>query len=71
VEDHGYILDLGIPGISGFLSYKNAQNGPYDPMTKLHVGQIIDTTVTKVSGNGRSLHVSIEPESFVSSSVCH
>ena len=65
-EDHGYILDFGIPDISGFLPY----NDPKNEDAKLHVGVLLDVTVTKVSGNGRTCTVSADHATFTSSYVC-
>lgn len=69
IEDHGYILDFGIPGIFGFLSFADATKGSFDTKAILYIGQLLDVIVTKVSGNGRTFTVSVDPESFVSSSV--
>lgn len=68
-EDHGYILDFGIPDISGFLPF-NEKKGPKNEDTKLHVGVLLDVTVTKVSGNGRTCTVSADHATFTSSYVC-
>ncbi|KAJ7900149.1 hypothetical protein B0H14DRAFT_2672489 [Mycena olivaceomarginata] len=67
VEDHGYILDLGIPDISGFLSFKDAKKGPFEAKTKLQLGRLLDVTVTSVSANGRTCNVSVDVESFCGS----
>ncbi|KAJ7431840.1 hypothetical protein B0H11DRAFT_839096 [Mycena galericulata] len=64
VEDHGYILNLGIPGISGFLSFKDAKHGPFDAETKLSVGRLLDVTVTSVSSNGRTCNVATRSSTF-------
>ncbi|KAE9408289.1 U3 snoRNP-associated protein Rrp5 [Gymnopus androsaceus JB14] len=56
VEDHGYLLDLGIPDVSGFLS-------------KLRVGQLLDATVSSISKNGRTCNVTLDPETFSSSTL--
>ncbi|KAJ6574923.1 hypothetical protein B0H19DRAFT_619152 [Mycena capillaripes] len=64
VEDHGYILDLGIPGISGFLSFKDAKHGPFEAKTKLPVGRLIDGTVASVSSNGRTCNVGVDVATF-------
>ncbi|KAI0375236.1 hypothetical protein BV20DRAFT_934020 [Pilatotrama ljubarskyi] len=69
IEDHGYILDLGIPEVSGFLSFKDAQNGPFDAEKKLHVGRLLDVVVTKMSGNGRTCNVSVDPQTLKSASL--
>ncbi|EIW64233.1 uncharacterized protein TRAVEDRAFT_138819 [Trametes versicolor FP-101664 SS1] len=61
VEDHGYILDLGIPEVSGFLSFKAAaQKGPSGAEKKFHVGRLLDVIVTKLSDNGRTCNVSVD-----------
>lgn len=65
-EDHGYILDFGIPDISGFLPFNEGK----DEDTKLHVGVLLDVTITKVSGNGRTCTVSADQATFTSSYVC-
>ncbi|KAE9388874.1 hypothetical protein BT96DRAFT_1072340 [Gymnopus androsaceus JB14] len=63
VEDHGYLLDLGIPDVSGFLSFKDAKSG------KLRVGQLLDATVSSISKNGRTCNVTLDPETFNSSTL--
>lgn len=67
MEDHGYILDLGISGVSGFLTFKDAKKGPIE---KLRLGQLVDASVSKMSGNGRTCTVTVDSASCVSSSVC-
>ncbi|OCH94735.1 U3 snoRNP-associated protein Rrp5 [Obba rivulosa] len=69
VEDHGYILNLGVPEISGFLSFKDATKGYPQNGAKLHVGQILDISVTKVASNGRTCTVTVDPREFHSSSI--
>ncbi|KAJ1301821.1 hypothetical protein OPQ81_009049 [Rhizoctonia solani] len=50
VEDHGYVVDFGIPDVSGFIPYKDKSK----PDTKrLSVGQVVSSTVTKLSENKR------------------
>lgn len=60
IEDHGYILDLGIPDVSGFLSFKEAKKGPFGDDNKLPVGRLIDVCVVKITGNGRTCTVSVD-----------
>ncbi len=67
VEDHGYILDLGIPDVSGFLSFDDAKKGPFK--CKLREGWPLDATVTKLSKNQRNCDVSIDQPLFASSHV--
>ncbi|TFY72409.1 hypothetical protein EVG20_g579 [Dentipellis fragilis] len=60
VEDHGYILNLGILDVSGFLSFKDASK-TFGDSPKLHVGRILDVAVSKLSSNGRTCNVTITP----------
>ncbi|EMD41956.1 hypothetical protein CERSUDRAFT_147388 [Gelatoporia subvermispora B] len=69
VEDHGYILNLGVPEISGFLSFKDAAKCYPQNSKKLHVGQLLDVSVTKVAGNGRTCNVTVDPQEIHSSSI--
>ncbi|CAA7268006.1 unnamed protein product [Cyclocybe aegerita] len=64
-EDHGYILDLGVENVSGFLNPKNAEQP--NLQRKLHVGSLLDVTITKLSSNGRTCTVSCDPATFASS----
>ena len=68
-EDHGYILDFGIPDMAGFLPFSE-RKGLENEDTKLHVGVLLDVTITKVSGNGRTCTVSADHTTFTSSYVC-
>lgn len=68
VEDHGYILDIGVQGSSGFLSFKEAKKGGSD-CSKLHVGQLLDIAVMKMSSNEKICTVSVDPQVIQSSSV--
>jgi rRNA biogenesis protein RRP5 len=70
VEDHGYILDLGIQDISGFLSFKDAQQAPHFSERRLSVGHLLDVCVMKLSSNGRTCNVTINPDSIKSTAVC-
>ncbi|KAF9244529.1 hypothetical protein BU15DRAFT_85908 [Melanogaster broomeanus] len=68
VEDHGYILDLGISGASGFLSFKEAHKTGSEE-SRLQVGSLIDASVLKMSPNGRVCTVTNDPTLFASSSI--
>lgn len=46
-EDHGYLMDVGIEGFEGFLSFKDGAS--------LHVGQVIEAAVLSVGDNKRTL----------------
>ncbi len=69
IEDHGYILNLGIPDASGFLSFKDAKKA-LESSSKLHVGSIVDVSILKLSSNGRTCNVTISPASINVSYVC-
>lgn len=47
VEDHGYTIDLGVTGVAGFLSFKDAQKGKLSTSAKYTVGQLLDLNVAK------------------------
>jgi len=66
VEDHGYILDTGIPDISGFLSFK--ETGKIIE-AKYRLGQLVDVYVTKLSSNRRTCNFGVDPKNLVSNSV--
>ncbi|KAM5530726.1 hypothetical protein V8D89_015586 [Ganoderma adspersum] len=68
IEDHGYILDLGIPDVSGFLSFKDAKKGVCGSK-KLHIGRLLDVAVSKVSSNGRICNVSIDCKTLSAASA--
>lgn len=67
VEDHGYILDTGIPDVSGFLSFKEA--GKITEV-KYRVGQLVDLYVAKLSSNQRTCNFGVDPNKLVSNLVC-
>ncbi|KAK4705134.1 rRNA biogenesis protein RRP5, partial [Phenoliferia sp. Uapishka_3] len=56
VEDHGYILSLGLPSLTSFLTFKDAKK--LQP-TRLEVGQIIACRIKDVSENGRTCNVTV------------
>ncbi|KAF9566135.1 nucleic acid-binding protein [Agrocybe pediades] len=66
-EDHGYILDFGIPDIAGFLSLKAAKQANQNQEVRLHVGQLLNVTVLTVSSNGRTCNVTTDPATFATS----
>ncbi|KDN33351.1 hypothetical protein RSAG8_13557, partial [Rhizoctonia solani AG-8 WAC10335] len=66
VEDHGYIVDLGIPDISGFVPYKDKSK----PDTKrLSVGQVVTSTVVKLSENKRLCTLSTKSDAVQNASL--
>ena len=66
VEDHGCILNTGIPDVSGFLSFN--ETGKVTGV-KYRVGQLVDIYVTKLSSNQRTCNFGIDPNNLVSNSV--
>ena len=68
IEDHGYILNLGVPEVSGFLSFKDVKKA-LGSSEKLSVGAIVDVSVLKMSSNGRTCNVTISPSSIKASYV--
>ncbi|CAJ1052669.1 protein RRP5 homolog isoform X2 [Xyrichtys novacula] len=63
VEDHGYLVDLGISGTKGFLpktNVKDIQNKPVE----LKVGQYVTPQVEEVKNQGRVVRLSVGPLSF-------
>ncbi|XP_070539661.1 protein RRP5 homolog [Ptychodera flava] len=63
VEDHGYVVDLGIRGVRAFLNftfakrYIETRNGG----KPLLVGQLVDCYVKEVMAEGRSVTLNINP----------
>ncbi|KAJ3806453.1 hypothetical protein F5876DRAFT_80678 [Lentinula aff. lateritia] len=66
IEDHGYLLDLGIPDISGFLAFKDVEA---ELPSKLQIGQLVDATISSISKNGRTCNVTVNFQAFVSSTL--
>lgn len=70
IEDHGYVLNFGIAGTSGFLSFKEAKKANYDlDAKKFPVGMTFQVVITKKSDNGRIYSVSADPSTVASSAV--
>ena len=68
IEDHGYILNLGVSEVSGFLSFKDAKKA-LESSERLSVGAIVDVSVLKMSSNGRTCNVTIAPSPIRASYV--
>ncbi|KAF8913041.1 hypothetical protein CPB84DRAFT_1760205 [Gymnopilus junonius] len=66
-EDHGYILDFGIPEVSGFLPLADARAVGRNQQLRLHIGGLLDVTIVKMSANGRTCTVSADPAKFSTS----
>ncbi|KAG8732624.1 rRNA biogenesis protein rrp5, partial [Ceratobasidium sp. 423] len=63
VEDHGYVVDLGIPDVSGFIPYKDKSK---PDAKRLSVGQVVSSTVVKLSENKRLCTLSTSPNAVQS-----
>ncbi|XP_037329147.2 protein RRP5 homolog [Pungitius pungitius] len=57
VEDHGYIVDIGINGTNAFLPKNVRENFPEE----LKVGQYLTCQVERVKNEGRVVHLSVSP----------
>ncbi|XP_037353757.1 protein RRP5 homolog [Talpa occidentalis] len=61
LEDHGYLVDIGVGGTRAFLPLKNAQEyiRQKNKGAKLKVGQYLNCVIEKVKGNGGVVSLSI------------
>lgn len=62
MEDHGYILDFGMPDISGFLRYKKEKGKSED--ARMAIGSLIDVVVDKLTEDGRTCVFTSEENTF-------
>ncbi|XP_070711893.1 protein RRP5 homolog isoform X2 [Pempheris klunzingeri] len=60
VEDHGYIVDIGINGSKAFLPKKAAKDEPNN-LEELKVGQYVTCNVEEVKNDGRVVRLSVSP----------
>ncbi|EJD03698.1 uncharacterized protein FOMMEDRAFT_139869 [Fomitiporia mediterranea MF3/22] len=51
VEDHGYVLNIGLPDVSGFLRFKAQKDGSSD---RRRTGSLMNTIVEKMGDDGRT-----------------
>uniref|UniRef100_A0A672TTY3 Protein RRP5 homolog n=1 Tax=Strigops habroptila TaxID=2489341 RepID=A0A672TTY3_STRHB len=69
VEDHGYLIDIGVSGTNAFLPRQKAQN--YIKTVKrgsdLKIGQNLDCVVVEVKNEGRVVLLSIDRSEVASS----
>lgn len=66
IEDHGYILSLGLPSIDSFVSFKEAKK--LQP-TRLEIGSVIGCRVKEMSENGRTCTVTVGRPEVIGSTV--
>lgn len=60
VEDHGYIIDIGINGTKAFLPKKTVKERQNNP-EELKVGQYVTAQVEEVKNDGRVVRLSFSP----------
>lgn len=66
MEDHGYILFLGLPSLTSFLSFKEAKKLQEK---RLEVGQLVSCRVKDIGENGRTCNVTVGRAEVIGSSV--
>jgi rRNA biogenesis protein RRP5 len=68
VEDHGVVMDVGLPeaGVKGFISKKDL--GPAYKLDEIQVGRVIMCLVTGKGSDGKLLKLSAEPTPFLAAS---
>lgn len=62
VEDHGYLLDIGLSDVTGFLKRKREEQD-------LVVGSYVDLAVDKLADDGRTCIFTSDPKEFKHASV--
>lgn len=63
VEDHGYIIDIGVSGSKAFLP-KNSVKDQHNNAEELKVGQYVTSQVEKVKNEGRVVQLSANPKTI-------
>lgn len=73
VEDRGYILSLGVDGVTGFCKSKEATEyiKKYNNGEELSPGQIVQCVVQEAPGNKRTVNVSIDAAKIASAFVSY
>ncbi|XP_042312708.1 protein RRP5 homolog isoform X1 [Sceloporus undulatus] len=61
VEDHGYIIDIGVPAAKAFLPRQKAQSflQSNNKGAELKIGQYLNCLIEEVKNNGRIIRISI------------
>ncbi|PWN19489.1 nucleic acid-binding protein [Microstroma glucosiphilum] len=59
-EDHGFLLDVGLDGISGFAPFKNVES------TSFYPGQVVDAAITSLASQGKSFTASLKASAAAS-----
>ncbi|SPO21291.1 related to RRP5 - processing of pre-ribosomal RNA [Ustilago trichophora] len=76
VEDHGYMLDSGIPEFRGFVSFSDAAKLPSSfhagkQGKSLQVGSVVFAKITKIPENKRSFEATLDPKTVTNSPIKH
>ncbi|XP_006880025.1 PREDICTED: protein RRP5 homolog [Elephantulus edwardii] len=62
VEDHGYLVDIGVGGNRAFLPLQKVEeNSRQNKDTKLKVGQYLNCVIQEVKGSGGVVSLSVDP----------
>ncbi|XP_071947119.1 protein RRP5 homolog [Antedon mediterranea] len=66
-EDHGFMIDVGIAGVTVFLQSKDANQYIHNQNQgkTLFIGQLLQCAIKEVKSNGRSLFVTIDRKSII------
>ncbi|XP_026560497.1 protein RRP5 homolog isoform X2 [Pseudonaja textilis] len=70
IEDHGYLIDIGVPGTKAFLHRQEAQGylQLFNKGTELMIGQYLNCLIEEVKNGGRIIRTSIN-QSEVASAI--
>ncbi|KAJ1027850.1 hypothetical protein NDA13_003303 [Ustilago tritici] len=76
VEDHGYMLDSGIPEFRGFVPFADAAKLPSSFHAGkngklLQVGSVVFAKITKIPENRRSFEATFDPKTVSTSPIKH
>lgn len=69
IEDHGYVLDLGVPDVPGFLSFKDVKKHRPNDTTQFHIGRLLNVSVSEDAAKGRTCKVTLDPRIYTTTLV--
>jgi rRNA biogenesis protein RRP5 len=69
IEDHGYVLDLGLGAFDGFLDFADVAAHGSDKTRKLELGQLVKTTVLEIPEHGRNCQLTVNPSALKNACV--
>ncbi|XP_062865750.1 protein RRP5 homolog [Trichomycterus rosablanca] len=61
VEDHGFLVDIGVSGTKAFLPKEKTKNEAKSPKIDLKVGQYVTAVLEEVKNEGRVVRLSVDP----------